>query len=771
MLKAEILLWQTHNGEVLQLLSTPPPPELSNGEFAVRAKAAEGMALLTLSKDADDGGRLKEADELALKTAPQLRCEVVLFEGNQAFKKAHSFQGNGVLRKQQYAMAEKSFLESLRLAQHYDQTFIQAAALGSMGRISTILGRFDDSADWYSKALEFARSSHYRLAEHISLQNLAWNYKQLGDLEKAIFYFSEEEKIIDSLGQDQLKEAVFNNLGETYSALGKYSAARESYLKALAIAREMDRDKKSDLKRHIVAILNNLAETALDQAEVEEAENYNRQAAALSPVAPHTLLIAARIARARNHFAEAKSLLSKLSEDKGEGELDSEFVRWDAQDELAKIAASEHQSGRAENQFQKLVDAVESARSSLHAVENRLAFSSHAGRYYDDYVSFLVTSGQLKRAFQVAEFSRARTLEEGVGLKAPLHPGDIRIERIQAFLKQHDRIILAYWLAGDNSFLWLVSPAQLRLFTLAADREIEGQARDYNKMLQEAHNPAELESKGQSLYEMLLGQVEKLMPRDAKLVIIPDGALSKLNFETLRAPRPTPHYWIRDAQVEVASSTTLLLSSRSRKLAQKQKLLLIGDPIQASSDYPTLMHAAEELKRVEAHFSPNQETVISGKDAAPSVYQASHPANFALIHFVTHGTASELSPLESAIILSPQAENSFKLYARDVVKTPINADIVTISACYGAGKRAYSGEGLVGLAWAFLRAGAHQVVAGLWDVDDRAAVDLMDNFYTELQKTGSAATALRAAKLKMVTSDSTYSRPYYWAALQLYTGS
>ena len=93
------------------------------------------------------------------------------------------------------------------------------------------------------------------------------------------------------------------------------------------------------------------------------------------------------------------------------------------------------------------------------------------------------------------------------------------------------------------------------------------------------------------------------------------------------------------------------------------------------------------------------------------------------------------------------------------------------SACYGAGTRTYSGEGLVGLAWAFLRAGAHRVVAGLWEVDELASVDLMDDFYSGLQAGQTASSALRSAKLKMLKSDGSYSRPYYWASLQLYVGS
>ena len=170
-------------------------------------------------------------------------------------------------------------------------------------------------------------------------------------------------------------------------------------------------------------------------------------------------------------------------------------------------------------------------------------------------------------------------------------------------------------------------------------------------------------------------------------------------------------------------------------------------------------------------FPESKRKVVSGAQATPSAYAANKPWQYDLIHFATHGTASDTKPLDSAIILSAGPENSFKLYARDILKIRLNAELVTISACYGAGERTYSGEGLVGLAWAFLRAGAHQVIAGLWKVDDQSTPELMKNFYSEFQRKEPAAKALRSAKLKMLDSRGVFRLPYYWASLQLYTGS
>jgi CHAT domain-containing protein len=104
----------------------------------------------------------------------------------------------------------------------------------------------------------------------------------------------------------------------------------------------------------------------------------------------------------------------------------------------------------------------------------------------------------------------------------------------------------------------------------------------------------------------------------------------------------------------------------------------------------------------------------------------------------------------------------------------LNANLVTISACNGSGTRAYSGEGLVGLSWAFLRAGAHNVIGALWEVSDASTPQLMDGLYRELSQGKDPATALRDAKLGLLHSpdaNSVFRKPFYWAPFQLYAGS
>jgi CHAT domain-containing protein len=179
------------------------------------------------------------------------------------------------------------------------------------------------------------------------------------------------------------------------------------------------------------------------------------------------------------------------------------------------------------------------------------------------------------------------------------------------------------------------------------------------------------------------------------------------------------------------------------------------------------------MQSVGQHFAPSEVKIFSGPAATPRAYITSSPGRYKYIYLATHGTSNAVEPLQSAIILSPDSQGSFKLLASDIMdkKLKLNADLVTISACEGAGTNVQSLEGLLGLEWAFMRAGAHQVVAALWDVDDAVTPKLVGDFYGEINNHKSTAEALRSAKLAMLHSNDFHNRPYYWASLQLYTGS
>ena len=71
------------------------------------------------------------------------------------------------------------------------------------------------------------------------------------------------------------------------------------------------------------------------------------------------------------------------------------------------------------------------------------------------------------------------------------------------------------------------------------------------------------------------------------------------------------------------------------------------------------------------------------------------------------------------------------LTVEDISNLSLQANMVVLSACHTARGR-ISSEGVLGLARAFLMAGAKSVVTALWSVKDHATKEFMLKFYSNL---------------------------------------
>jgi len=102
-----------------------------------------------------------------------------------------------------------------------------------------------------------------------------------------------------------------------------------------------------------------------------------------------------------------------------------------------------------------------------------------------------------------------------------------------------------------------------------------------------------------------------------------------------------------------------------------------------------------------------------------------------------------------------------------VLSLDIRSSLVFLSGCETALGTSWSnssarGDDYATLAQAFLFAGAQNVVATLWRIDDRSASDFADRFYERLDSV-SPVEALAAAQ-RAFLADPRYSLPYYWGA-------
>ncbi len=394
-----------------------------------------------------------------------------------------------------------------------------------------------------------------------------------------------------------------------------------------------------------------------------------------------------------------------------------------------------------------------------------------------DYVAYLIRNHRTDEALNVIDQGRAETLAEGLGFgnKGTSSNQSRRIS-LTGLARQSHAVVLVYALSPQGSYLWAANGRESGFYPLPDRPTILALAASHRRAILAAKDLlADQHSAARTLYEMLVKPAEHLIHPGDRVFIVGDDGLNGLNFETLLTPGAT-HYWIEDVTITQLPSLRLLARARGQtrvhSAAEHQdRLLVIGNPIYSGQLYSPLPHAATEISDVAAHFPENARTVLTGVRASPAAYVRSDPGRFDYIHFVSHALASELVPLDSAVILSPQGTtpDTAKLYARDILSKPLRANLVTISACQGAGVRAYAGEGLVGLAWAFLRAGSRNVIGALWDVSDASTPELMQHLYDGIAAGQPPDASLHAAKLDMLHSRGVFRKPIYWGAFQLYS--
>jgi CHAT domain-containing protein len=758
LLKAEILVQQRLNKESLALISDPLPVAFSQTDLAAWQKLTQGTANCFLLNFTESQKLLDDAERLASLYAPVLLGEVSLRHGTLAFVRGDT----------DAALADYS--KALRLARAQKDSFLEAAALGSLGLVATRQEHYDEAIDRNQEGLQLARSVGAQNSEFRILGNLGWEYLELGDYDNALVLFEQAEEAARKAGRISSQINWGIEIGNVYLSQAKYEPADMAYEKALALARNREE------KTLIVECLENLAITDIEKGNLESAQNHSQEVQFwLKSLQDKSLALSASLIDGRIAAVKhAYGLAERSFQDVIQNPNARKSLQWEAEARSAQAYWSGGNKIRAQREFLHSLETIEDVRSSVKREESRLSFLSSAISFYSDYIDVLIKEGRSDDALQVAELSRARTLAEGLGaratsLKLPL--SNVYLRRIA---QQLHATLLFYWIGHTHSYLWVITPSKIAYFTLPKAADIEPVVKAYRKTLLGMRDAQDVgSSEGKQLYTMLVEPAKELIPKGSRIIVLPAESLYGLNFETLIVPDPQPHFWIEDVTLTAANSLTLLASSTMRPATKEKDLLLVGNTEQPNLDFPALPQAPAEMKYVGHYFPDQNRKVLEGKQATPSAYLSSNPEKFAYLHFVTHGTASRTRPLESAVILSKEGD-SYKLYARDIVQHHLNANLVTISACNGSGTRAYSGEGLVGLSWAFLRAGAHNVIGALWEVSDASTPQLMDTLYRGLTQGKDPATALRDAKLSLLHSsdpDSVFKKPFYWAPFQLYAGS
>jgi CHAT domain-containing protein len=721
----ETLLLSARRPEAIEVLDPAPPPALGTTAPAVRR-------LIVLSYALPKPALVDEARKLAESHQPALLPEIYNALSN------HSTGQKSI----DYART------ALKLAEEHHDELAAAYALGNLSFRSCGMGQPVECVAYGEEALRRCRKGQFHRLAAKTAGNLGWGYITLGELETAKDLFVDAERAAAKIGDSIARIAWLNQIANLNHMNRNYGEAGKYYLLALPLARETN-------DRTLASILTNLARLAVDTGDLAVADARIAESLAVKKAEKadevsllQSYLVQGRILGAKKQYADAERLIESIARKAAA----SSFVKWESEGQLARIYQAHGDNRRAEARFREALRSAKAARDAIEDRELRLSFARLFSDVLADYLGFLVANGRAEEALLVVDRNRAQTLAEDLGIRErerAIVPRDVA-RRLNA-------TILSYALGPECSYLWTITTDGVRVTTLPKETVINTAVDRYQKLLRGANGTLTGSgAEGAKLFEMLVAPAA--IAPGTRVLVIPDGRLHALNFETLVNGE---HYWIED--VTLSNVSSLQLADRVAQAPRGNSLLLVGDAPQVDRTFPKLTFAHDELGKVARHFDAASTTTLAGARATPSDYRAANPGKYDNIHFVAHGFATRKRPLDSAVILGRDSNQNYKLFARDIVKTALDARLVTISSCHGAGTREFVGEGLVGLAWAFLAAGADQVVAGLWEVNDSLTPALMDRMYAELAAGREPAEALREAKLAMVRGSGKQSRAFYWA--------
>lgn len=304
-----------------------------------------------------------------------------------------------------------------------------------------------------------------------------------------------------------------------------------------------------------------------------------------------------------------------------------------------------------------------------------------------------------------------------------------------------------------------------------------------------------LEEESTLLYELYQQLWEPLSSRisNEKVIIIPDGALFNLSFETLTPSKIKSYKELAThsllASHSISYNFSLLLLNENKKpkmfsenfvafapgFTNKMKSeykIAITDSVNSDNAYLTLLSQPSSVE-----LAKNYSKIFNGKsflneNSTKQIFEA-NAGEHKIIHIGTHAESNNISPEFSRLIFAKKYarddsydENS--LYTFEIYNTNLSSNLAILTACE-TGKPTYQpGEGMISLAHAFNYAGSESILTSLWQIDEESSVKIIQNFYDNLAEGMPKDEALRYAKLNFITNAKGRTvSPQYWAGMVL----
>ena len=276
------------------------------------------------------------------------------------------------------------------------------------------------------------------------------------------------------------------------------------------------------------------------------------------------------------------------------------------------------------------------------------------------------------------------------------------------------------------------------------------------------------------LHTLLIHPIALELEPWINVLVVPDKELYMVPWPALIAQDGT--YLVERHAVRLAPSLSVARAAGQARTpaaagrAHELQSLVVGNPWPVMDGFDSLPEAELEAQSV-ANVLPGRPTVLVGSRATKTeVAQRLAGADWA--HLACHGwlegqamVLCEGPPAEASPgIQTPAGGRAGLLSVHDVERSVRMAggSTVVLSACNTA-LGEVAGEGVLGIARAFLAAGAGAVVMSLWSVPDAGTRRLMDATYAALGRGYSVQRALRIAMMLVRRHGGPHVTPRAWA--------
>ena len=682
---------------------------------------------------------------------------------------------------------------SLKIAKELGEKAEEGTAYGNLGNAHLCLGNIKTAIDYYERHLNIAKDLGDKMGERAACSGLGIAHDNLADFGAAIKYHKRSLKIAEELGDKLGKQTAYGNLGIAHYSLGDFEAAMKYQERALKIAKELGNKSGEAAAYDSLGIIHRCL------GNFEGAIKYHEG----------VLKIAKELgdrsgeAKANGNLGNAYSCLGDFNtaKDYYERDLDISKEQGDTLGEgiacsnLGSLLESLGQFPVAIEYYQRGVALLNNIRDRLQLNDEwKISIRDHYQRVYAALWRLMLAGGNVAEAMFSAEQGRAQGLKDLIELNYAFERSDAgsRAENgtVNDLLSNlpSNTVFMAF---GENELIFwvcqrgkcvelrkkqIISRDKVNTFFQALlqilhqeigttdllkceDRSLE-LARD--KRLIANTSPQndrqsqllDLQSSALStLYDTIIEPIQDLLS-GSELIFIPEGSLCLAPFAAFQSP--DSKYLCESFKIRVAPSLTSLKMIADCPVDHHHKsgALLVGDPLTELQPLPS---AREEVGMIGQMLGS---TPLIGEQATKDEVLR-RLCSVALVHIAAHGNMET----GEIALASNEGVKTVILTMRDVLRVQMRARLVVLSCCHSA-LGEIKAEGVVGIARAFLGAGARSVVVSLWAIDDEATLEFMKNFYHHLLEGKNASEALNQAMNCMRESEE-FSAVKYWAPFVL----